>query len=453
MQRRYRMAAAVLAVGLLAACGPGGTGPSATGTSTSPRGGTPPDPSAVNPDNVAVLVVDDFGLGQQSDPTPWSKTDNCALATNEVGSGGAGDDPPPPPYSHGEIVYRTLRQQLATPANHLTAGAVETTHAGSHVVEVASDWAYHRGGRSFTVRLQAVHTAGYKTADIINGLTDAVAKLSRAQVGGVRYTRFVVNLSFVVIPCDVGAWLNHGDADLLASYQSLIVDDSLRKALAAKGYLDLATNTYQRAVIAPNGLPVSQAVLTNPDLQGLRWATVSTFYNAIGDNLRGDLARQVSSDPSWQRFRAKPAGDSGAAEVTVVPVGAAGNGVWYRPSPTGPPVRKVLHFPFAPALWESVVSVSAANDGTLADYSNWGEVSQAGNGPDIAPSVRGTSFAAPRVSGQESMYLLRGGPVACDHSTPPLKYVPDPGTGGWANLNWPSWDGKCHNFMSYATDS
>ena len=51
------------------------------------------------------------------------------------------------------------------------------------------------------------------------------------------------------------------------------------------------------------------------------------------------------------------------------------------------------------------------------------------------------------------MYLLRGGPVACDNSTPPLKYVRDPGTGGWANLNWPSWDGKCRNFLSYATGS
>src|SRR2546427_11946790 len=61
------------------------------------------------PGNVAVLVVDDFGLGKDPESTLGTKDDNCTVGANDVGSNGAGDDLPPSKYAHGELVYRVLK--------------------------------------------------------------------------------------------------------------------------------------------------------------------------------------------------------------------------------------------------------------------------------------------------------------------------------------------------------
>src|SRR5437588_7960717 len=102
MKGRYRRLLAVLVVGGALT---GGTLNHAATAAKVPTGGP-------TPGNVAVLVVDDFGLGKDPEAKPGSKNDNCTVGANDVGSNGAGDDLPPSMYAHGELVYRVLRDEL-----------------------------------------------------------------------------------------------------------------------------------------------------------------------------------------------------------------------------------------------------------------------------------------------------------------------------------------------------
>src|SRR5262249_3081833 len=125
------------------------------------------------------------------------------------------------------------------------------------------------------------------------------------------------------------------------------------------------------------------------------------------------------------------------ASGPVVPVGAAGNGLLVFDG--AQLVRTHFVFPFAPALWDPVVSASALGDaGRLAGYSNDGEVALPGptwgERPDgSVAAVHGTSFAAPRLSASVALHLLAGGASPCDGHTPVLGYTN-------SNLTGQHWD-------------
>ncbi len=100
-------------------------------------------------------------------------------------------------------------------------------------------------------------------------------------------------------------------------------------------------------------------------------------------------------------------------------------------------MRKQLPFPFAPGLWNPVVSTSASDEDpqTRADYSNSGEVLLDGRTSAGTTNVHGTSFAAPRLSAQEAVYLFTGGETTCASNIPPLGYTnSDLGGQTWQNL-------------------
>jgi len=110
-----------------------------------------------------------------------------------------------------------------------------------------------------------------------------------------------------------------------------------------------------------------------------------------------------------------------------------------------------LPFPFAPALWDFVVSVSS-----VGPHLNSGEVTLPGGGPAMEPNHFGTSFAAPRMSALEAMYLLKTGLTNCGASqNPPLGYVAyysgpvtvSP-TSPWENTDKSAWNSKCATFLS-----
>jgi hypothetical protein len=409
-----------------------------------------------DPGNVAILVIDDFGHGRNHHNFgKGGKYDNCAIGANDVGSGGAADGELPDGVSHGAAVYQVLQDEVSRqfPASGEARDiSLYGISPGLNQIEpTLHSWSYN----GHEVVLLGVHVAQYKFADVKANLSAIIGLLSEprranskpnSQSTGSEYSsqvfhRFVLNLSFVVVPCDIAAWLDRGGEALRTEYQRLIDSDDKYRG-----------NKYQylRNFASDSGRPspdLTTEVLERKDLAPLRHVAVSTFYKMLvgtNDQLmtvgaapggvrttsRAKVFDQVYSDSAWKEFTNSYQGDS---KLRVISVGAAGNGII---GPNGTRVRP--KFPFAPAIWDSVVSATAPGLGIqirppwgdsvtlhLLPYANYGEVEL--DGTSTYSGVHGTSFAAPRLSAFEAIYLLNGGPIKCSGekgaSTPPLKYT------------------------------
>ncbi|OLE23791.1 MAG: hypothetical protein AUG44_21185 [Actinobacteria bacterium 13_1_20CM_3_71_11] len=450
MKRPYRLLLAVL-VGSVPALAGGTLNDAATAARERPT-----------PGNVAVLVVDDFGLGKDPKTEPGTKDDNCAVGANDVGSNGAGDDLPPSLYAHGELVYRVLRDGLTADLGTPPVAATTTPRPDpGPPIETTTDWTYPIDGAKYAVRLVAAHTDKYRTDDILDGLRDRIAALQRQG-----FERFVLNLSFVVVPCDVVGWLTDPALDdLLKTYDAMIQNDSTATLKAAlQGYLDPAGHLDPGLV---RGGGFTTTVLRDTDLAPLRPYLGGAFYKTISVKYFVPRERPLSTvygDAGWKSFRDKliQPGTAGAP-LKIIPVGAAGNGVKYvdprvDPAKAHDPanlIRKGLPFPFAPALWDFVVSASADADPQVTARLNSGEIKLDASGPGLVPGSFGTSFAAPRLSALEAKFLAETGSVVCG-GTPPLGYVDLSGSpvlnlsvaSPWKNQGRPTWPGICGTFPS-----
>lgn len=388
------------------------------------------------PGNVAVLVVDDFGLGKNPRARSGTRDDNCTIGANEVGSNGAGDDLPPSGWSHGELVYRVLRDDLTT-----VAGAAPDVDTGT-----LTQWTYVIAGEKYQLREVAVHADHYRVDDLLTGLRDRIAALRKDG-----FDRIVLNLSFVVVPCDVVGWLDDGSLDeLLATYDDMIDSDptgELKDALS--GYLD-GSGRLDPALV--RGGAFTTTLLRDRRLTSLQSTLTSAYYRTIDvrefNPEKPPLARLIH-DPAWTSFRREllePAGP-----LKIVPVGAAGNGVKDAKGN-----RIGLPFPFAPALWDFVASASVDADPKIAERFNSGEVKLDATGPSaLLPDSFGSSFAAPRLSALQAEYLAETGATGCG-GTPSLGYVDLTGSpplnletnSPWKNAGKPSWPGICADFPS-----
>src|SRR5690242_5221395 len=155
-------------------------------------------PARPVPGNVAVLIVDDFGLGKNPKARTGTRTDNCTVGANEVGSNGAGDDLPPSGWPHGELVRRVLDDDL-----DLVAG-------GPPDVDTAAmtQWTHVIDGEKYLLRAVPVHADRYRVDELLAGLRDRIDALRKDG-----FERIVLNLSFVVVPCDVVGWLDDNSLD------------------------------------------------------------------------------------------------------------------------------------------------------------------------------------------------------------------------------------------------
>jgi hypothetical protein len=421
-----------------------------------------PAPADPAQGNVAVLVVDDFGLGRDPQVKLGTKHDNCTVGTNDVGSNGAGDDLPASAYAHGELAYRVLKDELTSDLG--TAPVASTTTpppGGGPPIETMTDWSYPINGRPYIVRLVAVHTDRYRTDDILAGIRDRITTLRRA-----RFNRFVLNMSFVVVPCDVVGWLTDPDLDgLLKTYDAMIQNDSTSTLKAGLASF-LTDDTLDIGKVRAGTF--TETVLRDDTLAALRPYLVGAFYKEIDTTKFNTEQRPLSTvynDAGWRSFRTQliEPGASGS-RLKIIPVGAAGNGVKY-PDPRIPDpvrandpanlIRKGLPFPFAPALWDFVVSASADADADVVARLNSGEVKLDGTGPAIVPGSFGTSFAAPRLSALEAKYLAETGNVVCG-GTPPLGYIDMTagsmgdvsGSSPWRNRGKADWPSICGDFPS-----
>jgi hypothetical protein len=275
-----------------------------------------------------------------------------------------------PPVSHGELVHMVLEDLLGR--------SDEATRQSIEIVDVPTD--------------------GYTTESIQMALEEAISSRSPAK-------GFVINMSFVIMPCDQ--------------------------------FPDLA-----QYLAALEAAPAGQLEQVLEELVGAWRSQIETCYT------QGDcrVLRDSNEDPLYRYYQE-------LGRDRIILVGAAGN--------------SHEAFPYAPAAWDMVVSASAdENYSNAGEVRLSGILSFAGPGhflvlqpmvigdtvhlmPRAPKQLEGTSFAAPELSYQAAVYLLNDGPIACSGTAGapawPLKYAPITGT--YDNLDLPVAEGMwCAGF-------
>jgi len=270
-------------------------------------------------------------------------------------------------------------------------------------------------------------------------------------------------MSFSIVPCNLASWYKqHGNpnqvvTNMLREYESHLA--GIPQVDSLKAEIDGLVGT---------GTPVTvDTLLGDPSLTQILDIVLTNLYygqfvnESVQTVNKSDLYAQLAADPMHALLN----GLIQDPTYQVIPVAAAGNGVWL---PDG--TQHQLPFPTAPGIWNSVVSTSSADPDpaqpnatptTPAAYSNSGEVMMSADNPY---SGIGTSFSAPHLSALEALYLLNGGTVSCDSNVPPLGYADsDSGVNTWNNL-WLGFGtaasgavpttgpalGKCGTFQSLA---
>jgi hypothetical protein len=309
-------------------------------------------------------------------------------------------------------------------------GRTLTPAAKPSIANVAKTaaWTYH----GHQILLVGVNTGHYDTNTISSNLSALITLLHT----NLSISRFVLNMSFSIVPCDLASWYNtHFQSDqdvttMLTSYYNYLAGnpavDGLKKELdslvgnGASVMVSTLIANPNLAQIDPVRAQIRDIVLTN-----LYYRYYGQFDGLkAGQSPSTDALGQLANDPMKKLLDSltnKPA-------YQVIPVAAAGNGVWL---PGG--TKAQLPFPTAPGIWNSVVSTSATDiTGTaLAPYSNNGEVMMS---RDNRYDGLGTSFAAPHLSALEALYLLNDGTVSCDNHVPALGYADiDAGVDTWRN--------------------
>ena len=376
-------------------------------------------------DNAAVIVIDNF-QGVPAAPAKFASTANCPYApedVNVVGDQGAGDDLPEG-VSHGSVVYSLLERQLDTTPGLRRAPTRPRADYGIGATGIvgATAWDYH-GTDVILVAMDHDHSTTGEIAGRLRSLTEAM------QASTVGFKRFVLNMSFVIAPCNVPQWLDSigrfSVEETLEAYQALI--DGQPGLSRFQAALDsLVGDTAGRRDRILRGNPADGLAVIR------RRVAISEFYGEMAKQNPNPVRARIAEDPI-REVLAKYMNVNGRR---VIPVGAAGNGVLLLLDDA--PLRRIrFEFPFAPALWNTVVSASAsAKDlGPLAGYSNSGEVMLDGNEVYGNLRLQGTSFATPRLSARQAAYLLTGGLPTCNGHLPTLGYANSDASGGtsWNN--------------------
>lgn len=428
----------------------------ASTTACEVSGTNTPGPPASGPpsDAVAILVVDDFDAPNAQKtlygPTGGYGSDGECIVTS-TGSqvaGGRGAGGLPPGVAHGPVVYNEIVGLLKQAGLNDATGSYRSEDFGAQRSWVRRLSMMGAQGAPPIV-IVAVDTEVYQATEIREHLTDLTThlKMPTGAAHPGRIVKFVLNLSFEVIPCD---FVKNQPVEL----------DPVRLQLAR--YLQLVKGVDGEAALES----LFQNLVNSPPTDWQKQVTdkESTMQVVVKDKrdlIIDQLIPKQFGEKSLGGFLADSDGPTN--DERVIPVAAAGNGLGASHIP--------LSFPFAPAVWPSVVSVSAdplakAPDGTegtsgygTAWYSNSGEVRMSGtleaNLTDglVNHPVYGTSFAAPLMSVQEAFYLVHNGQVNCTgakgNSVPPLGYQSDTDH-VWLNLIRSDADNYCTDFPNLA---
>lgn len=391
---------------------------------------------------VVILVVDDFGPldGDVVDELQLSD-ENCLITPDGLGyygSTGFVDIPELGP-PHGWWVYSQLQESAYSAGFRQVTSTMDQGTGFSKPKDWIPQIDLWRLNDVGDILLVAVDTQGFTTSTITPRIEEALSLFADgAELNGydVTSTHFVLNMSFGIVPCDPL------DGSTVGDYQNLLIGTELDGFYISLERLEIDPNDVQedtfielvRVIAVQKGIPEDKAL-------SLLYTTINwpeNFYS--GDDDPSSVIDALRDDPllDWLSNYLKVSIDSG--EIVAISVAAAGNSgkIGYS-------------FPFAPAIWDSVVSISAEDSpGNWAPYSNPGEIMMNGEFSgsfDMAEisqeqvptdedfSVEGTSFAAPRFSVQAAVYLLEGGLYPCinhPNVVPPLGYAGD--NGSWENM-------------------
>jgi hypothetical protein len=387
----------------------------------------PPVPGGVQP--VIILVIDDFGYlpggSSQLNDIQVPGTGNCLVTpsglayTSSGFSSGAVSAIDP----HGELVYGELTaliQAYQSPQRGRAQNLPGITNITTSWLKKADLWEVAPNEH---ILLVGVDTEGFTTEVASNNIDEAMSAFRNHSTFG-NYTilpsnKFVLNMSFGIVPCG-------NDIPSLDEYRKMLRQDEIGQFSELLSYLapQPALSDLSKEELEELYNRIAQ-YLPRP---------IRSFYPELDDpsspdgleSLIGLQQTFFEEDPLFKLLNRYT-----EQSDTVISVGAAGNIDGYL-------------YPFAPALWDSVVSVSAdysraTPPSNVTPSSNAGEVRLDGEHPND-PRIFGTSFAAPRMSFLAARYLLEGGNNTCygsvDHTSPPLRYV------SLANLSLRVWENK-----------
>ena len=417
----------------------------------------PPTPKLTS-DSVAILVVDDFQNFTPPSPEDLDKKEyggeNCAV--NPIGQGyfdadglgyfdadGLGyfdaDGLSHPNYygSHGELVFAELKELINSQVSQNSKKINKATYPNyqSNVVKDIITWELNQKH----LLLVGVDTDGYTTSAITTNIITAIEFVESIRPN----TKYVLNLSFGIIPCESLSCSEYVEKIENASQpgEELPGLDNLHqlfaKYLGETDIADISNEEYCRSLPARFIIEYSHIAA--------KWPSILELKEGLSNNKdQYDEWLAFESDPFWRpidpdplyMWIANPKVDN--SSVTAISIAASGN--------------SDFSYPLLPALWSNVLSVSASDATmTLAEYSNDGEVVADGRHPTeviinpdpnisfVSPGdpLPGTSFATPRASLQTALYLLHDGDIACGQTPgqtlpvpppppPPLAYAP-----GW----------------------
>lgn len=404
---------------------------------------------------VAILVVDVFeqpASGEVNVPLEALEGMECALSVagqdGRIIDGGSGNQVVssalhPLALPHGRLVYMHFVDLLDDQAFMSRGGTVTILTQDDTQV-----WDSAQG----SILLVPVDTQAYSIDGIVNSIQQAISVLE-----GMGITRIVINMSFGVIPCgdfpgltvddyasQLDAWgvTCGGDND---GFDAFACDTLPELSNGESGYLSAASVELLTSLRDEGGL--AGAAFAILDLAVMRQKVAEALTNAtpadVDPGSLGDFNDAIT--------------DLAEGGLEIIQVASAGNETLDYPyfpglrpdvlavsadysqmaCPAGPPGALAAHLESLGMDPSAAVRVA---DGLINPTSNAGEVIEDGTTlispaqylnnphPDSAllGCLNGTSFAAPRVSLDMAVHLLRGGTVSCTgalgSSQPPLAH-------------------------------
>jgi multiple sugar transport system substrate-binding protein len=411
-----------------------------------PAPGEPAEPSVPMSDLVVVLVVDAFS--DVNNAQTQDGESNCLITPNGQKFRGGESATVPLGNPHGFYVYKDFIQELESLGEFTPKAREGDDFTGTQSFEDRG-WfkrydlyALSKNGERGLLSL-AVDTDGLDLNRITQYISDAFELFSGSDTLRLGDTdlpktdRFVVNMSFVLIPCDPDS----------------VLKDNLQKLqdqFGIQGNAGIVQELKSRYDTDP---AFKEEISTIPPLKSLKSRLEKLGYSAvvIDDAVFQAFIAYLVYDPNlgreWQitnfHDTLKRYFERG---LEIVYVAAAGN---FEDG-----------FPYAPASWNFVVSASSYasqqeqnpqllpdlalsdqlvdNNRSLAEYSNWGEIRDDGRLYGEDQPIIGTSFAAPKLSAKIAHYLVDGGKSPCPDN---LEIQPFLGYGNNDIKQFPVWDG------------